>query len=172
MNYEIIAIIISILSIMFAIYTFNLLHIKGSNIKIKINKAIEFEPCLRMTIPALFINEGGKPGSLLNELEWESLRVSPPKFLKDFGCHSEFILNGIEFPAKIAPGESIMCEIIVNFTDDINKIKELDNLLKMHREIKFKVEFVSTTKKGIVGTEEIIKIRTKKKKTIYDRKKG
>jgi hypothetical protein len=65
-----------------------------------------------------------------------------------------------------------MCEIIVNFTDDRNKIKELDNLLKMHREIKFKVEFCSTTKKGIVGKEEIIKIRTKKKKTIYDRKKG
>ena len=168
MNYEIIAIIISTLSIMFAIYTFYLLHIKGSNIKIKINKAIEFEPCLSMTIPALFINEGSKPGSLLHDLEWESIRVSPPKFLKDFGCHSEFILKNIDFPAKIAPGDSIICDIIVNCTDDSNKINELDNLLKNHREIKFKVEFFTTTKKGIVGKEEIIKIRTKKKKTIYD----
>ena len=171
MNFELIAITISTISVIIATVTFYLLHIKGPNITIKINKAIEIESGLSMTIPALFINDGGKPGFLLHDLEWEDIRVSPPKFLKDFGCHSKFIFDGVVFPAKIAPGESIMCTIIINFTDDFNKIKELDNLINMYREIEFKVEFFSTTKRGIKGKKEILKIRTKKKKTIYDLKK-
>lgn len=162
MNPELVAIILSTVAVIIAMITFYLTNIKGPDITLKVNKAIELEPCHKVILPALFINEGGKPGALLRDLDFESPSVSLPKFLKDFGSSSNFNFDNIEFPAKIALGESIVCEIVVDFTgNDNDKLKELDKLFRKHKEIEFTTEFMVTTKKGIEGKEERFKIRTK-----------
>jgi hypothetical protein len=133
---ELVAIILSAVAVIIAIFTFYLTNIKGPDITLKVNKAIELEHCRKAILPALFINEGGKPGALLRDLDFESPSVSLPKFLKDFGSFSNFNFDNIEFSVKIAPGESIMCEIVIDFTgNDNDKLTELDKLFRKHKEI-------------------------------------
>lgn len=161
MNLDSVGIIVGTIAGIIVIVTY-LRNIKGPDITLKVNKTIELEPWHRATLPVLFINKGGKPGVILRDLEFESPGVSLPKFLKDFGSSSNFNFDNIEFPAKIAPGESIVCEIVVDFTgNDNDKLKELDKLFRKHKEIEFTTEFMVTTKKGIEGKEERFKIRTK-----------
>ncbi len=164
------AIILTSIPIIIATATFYLTHIKGADITFKVNKNIVFEPSDptdSIIIPALFINEGGKPGTLIRDSEWDDPWVEPPKFLKDFGSRAEIKFDTDEYDIKLAPGESITCKINISLghVDDIrkvnDKIKELNNLFKKHKESKFTVGFAATTKKGIEHKKKDFKVKIK-----------
>lgn len=163
----IISVILTSISVIVAIATFYLIHIKGPDITLKVHKNGVLESSINTSIPALFINEGGKPGVLFRDFEWESPSVSLPKFLKDFGSRAEIKFDTTESHIKLAPGESIASEITIFFIKneyDIkvsDKLKELNNLFIKYKEITFTVEFFTTTKEGIEGREENFKLRTK-----------
>ncbi len=162
-----IPIVFTAISVIIATATFYLTHIKGPDITLKVKRHIELEACPSMSFPALFINEGGKPGTLIHDSEWDFPSVSLPKYLKDFGSRAEIKFDTAESLIKLAPGESVTCKINVIFyhADDIlkesEKFKKLNNLFEKHKVIEFMAEFFATTKEGIEGISKKFKLKTK-----------
>jgi hypothetical protein len=156
------AIIISTISVIIAISTFYLTNVKGPDIKLKVNKDIKLQPALRTRIPIMFINEGGKPGTLFGGEEWYSPSVRLPNFLYDRGFKSSayFTLGHIEFPVKLRPGDHVSGFIEIAFMENNDRLEDLTELFKQHSEIEITASYLVTTKDGIKGKTEKFKLKT------------
>ncbi len=162
-----IPIVLTAISVIISTATFYLIHIKGSDITLKV-RDIELDVSI-VSIPALFVNEGSKPGILFCDMNWKTFYppiVRLPEYLDNFGSKAEIKFDTVESRIKLAPGESIDCTIHINHVNEnipnkSDKIKELNKLFIKHKEIEFDVLYFATTKEGLQGISKKFKLRTK-----------
>ena len=160
MNPEILAISLSSSAVIISVWTFYRLHIKGPDIILRVNEDVELSPCLAIKFPIMFINEGGKPGTLFFGPDYSSPSAYVPQFLSDFGSSARFKFDDMHAPIKIETGDHLSGHIEIRFMNNDDKLEELTQLFKNHKEIEITTRFLVTKKKEIGSKEQALKLKT------------
>lgn len=162
MTPEMLAVLISLVALLFSLYNYYQANMRGPDLKLKVKKGIKLSPRLQQDIPFMITNEGSNSGTFFNGKERYNPEVVLPKFLSEFKAIPYFrvhIKNG-DF-LKIAPGDnSITGEIHIRYMEKIDKLHELEVLFKKHKEVEITIKFTVTTKKGIEVKTQTFKFET------------